>query len=106
MSCIRLSARMKVDLPQPLGPMIAVTLRAAIRIVMSSRARRCPYHMLKLRMSKAISSAATGSEAVGAGEGAAEIRIGSAAEVAPAVSGGVAMVIKARLFDRAIVRGP
>src|ERR1017187_1495965 len=105
MSCIRLSARMKVDLPQPLGPMIAVTLRAAIRIVMSSRARRCPYHMLKLRMSKAISAAA-GSEAVGAGEGAADIRIGSAAEVARAVSGGVAMVIKARLFGRAIVRGP
>ena len=29
-SCIRLSARRKVDLPQPLGPMMAVTARAAM----------------------------------------------------------------------------
>src|ERR1035438_1593516 len=29
-SCIRLMARRKVDLPQPLGPMMAVTARAAI----------------------------------------------------------------------------
>src|ERR1019366_6920397 len=29
-SCIRLMARRKVDLPQPLGPMMAVTARAAM----------------------------------------------------------------------------
>src|SRR5208282_5327797 len=32
-SCIRLMARRKVDLPQPLGPMMAVAARAAISIV-------------------------------------------------------------------------
>src|ERR1700722_6432826 len=31
-SCMRFKARRKVDLPQPLGPMMAVTVRAAISI--------------------------------------------------------------------------
>ena len=39
-SCIRLSERMKVDLPQPEGPMRAVTDRAAIGIVTPSTARK------------------------------------------------------------------
>jgi hypothetical protein len=39
-SCIRFSARRKVDLPQPLGPMIAVTFFAGIPIETSLSAWR------------------------------------------------------------------
>src|ERR1051326_5734846 len=42
---MRLSERMKVDLPQPLGPMIAVTALEAISIVTPSVARFAPYQI-------------------------------------------------------------
>src|SRR5665648_80041 len=41
-SCMRLSVRMKVDFPQPDGPMIAVTERGSITIVTSATARNAP----------------------------------------------------------------
>src|ERR1017187_409329 len=103
---MRLSARMKVDLPQPLGPMMAVTLRAAILIVTSWSACRCPYHMLKFLMSNAISSASTGWLPAGGPAGVAETRIASAAAEAEAVSGSVDMAVKRRFGGRATIRGP
>src|SRR6266480_2195190 len=42
-SCIRLRQRIKVDFPQPLGPMIAVTAFDVISRVISSIARFSPY---------------------------------------------------------------
>src|SRR6266404_7714807 len=44
-SCIRLRARIKVDFPQPLGPMIAVTALDAMSSVTSSTARFSPYQI-------------------------------------------------------------
>ena len=41
-SCMRLSVRRKVDLPQPEGPMSAVTDLASIVIDTSSTARKSP----------------------------------------------------------------
>jgi hypothetical protein len=41
-SCIRLSVRSTVDLPQPDGPMNAVTLRGSIVIETSSTALNVP----------------------------------------------------------------
>src|SRR5438309_6464610 len=44
-SCIRLRARRKVDFPQPLGPIIAVTaLERMLRLTLSI-ARFCPYQI-------------------------------------------------------------
>src|SRR5205809_2936399 len=42
-SCIRFRQRIRVDLPQPDGPMIAVTACSSISSVMSSIARFGPY---------------------------------------------------------------
>src|SRR4029078_7925351 len=44
-SCMRLSARMNVDFPQPLGPMMAVTAFAGMSRLMLSIARFDPYHI-------------------------------------------------------------
>ena len=44
-SCMRLSARRKVDFPQPLGPMIAVTAFEATPRVTLSMARFSPYQI-------------------------------------------------------------
>src|SRR6478735_2161507 len=44
-SCIRLRARRKVDFPQPLGPMIAVTALEMMLRLTSSMARFCPYQI-------------------------------------------------------------
>ena len=41
-SCIRLSERRNVDLPQPDGPISAVTLRGSIVIATCSTARKLP----------------------------------------------------------------
>src|SRR5271170_7463418 len=91
-SCMRLRARRNVDLPQPLGPMIAVTFFAGMLIVTSMSAWRWPYHMLKFLMSKAITSAAAGRPAVAAGAGDEEILMGSEAVCFVATSGSVDMV--------------
>src|SRR4051812_32251657 len=42
-SCMRLSVRRKVDLPQPDGPIIAVTCLGSIEMVTSARACVDPY---------------------------------------------------------------
>src|SRR5205809_7036072 len=42
-SCIRLRHRIKVDFPQPKGPMTAVTMRSSMSIVMSWIASFSPY---------------------------------------------------------------
>src|SRR2546421_7396560 len=42
-SCIRLRHRIRVDLPQPEGPMTAVTMRSSMPIVMSWIASFSPY---------------------------------------------------------------
>src|SRR5204862_6840137 len=44
-SCIRLRQRIKVDFPQPLGPMIAVTAFDATSSVTSLMARFSPYQI-------------------------------------------------------------
>src|SRR6266702_4572731 len=44
-SCMRLSARMNVDFPQPLGPIIAVTALAGMSRLTLSIARFDPYHI-------------------------------------------------------------
>src|SRR5580658_2458851 len=91
-SCMRLSARRKVDLPQPLGPMMAVTFFAGMVIETSMSAWRWPYQRLKFLMSNAVSPTSTGSEAVGAGPGAEDvIRMASEAGAAFAASGRVDM---------------
>lgn len=41
-SCMRLRVRMKVDFPQPDGPMKAVTVRGSIVSVTPSTARKAP----------------------------------------------------------------
>src|SRR5438034_8380390 len=51
-SCIRLRQRIKVDFPQPLGPMIAVTAFDAISSVTSLMARFSPYHSERFFTSK------------------------------------------------------
>src|SRR4030095_1801440 len=47
-SCIRLRQRIKVDFPQPLGPMIAVTAFDAMSSVTSLMARFSPYQSERL----------------------------------------------------------
>src|SRR5256885_6395264 len=42
-SCIRLRHRIRVDFPQPEGPMTAVTMRSSMPIVMSWMASFSPY---------------------------------------------------------------
>src|ERR1700722_5925115 len=54
-SCIRLSARRKVDLPQPLGPMMAVTALAVTSSETSLTAARLPKKTERLRTIKAAS---------------------------------------------------
>src|SRR5512137_1904660 len=49
-SCIRLSVRSKVDLPQPEGPIRAVTLLVAMPMLMSKRVCLAPYQKLTLEM--------------------------------------------------------
>src|SRR5437588_12714877 len=49
-SCIRFKQRMKVLLPQPEGPIIAVTCRGAISIAMLASAWRSPYQAFRSRM--------------------------------------------------------
>jgi hypothetical protein len=72
---MRFSARRKVDFPQPLGPMIAVTFRAGSRIVTSCKAWRAPYQRLKSLISNAISSGTTGKPAGAAEAGATAVRM-------------------------------
>ena len=54
-SCIRFNARRKVDLPHPLGPMIAVTRLLGIWIEMSCSAWWAEYQSEKLLMANATS---------------------------------------------------
>src|SRR5271154_3372062 len=54
-SCIRLSARRKVDLPQPLGPMMAVTALALTSSETSFTAARSPKKTERLRTISAAS---------------------------------------------------
>src|SRR5881396_2469905 len=51
-SCIRLRQRIKVDFPQPLGPMIAVTAFDATSSVTSLMARFSPYQSERFFTSK------------------------------------------------------
>src|SRR4030095_14037221 len=48
-----IKARRKVDFPQPLGPMIAVTLLGGISIVTSWMASFCPYQIERVLTSNA-----------------------------------------------------
>src|SRR4029078_1366983 len=50
-SCIRFKVRRKVDLPQPDGPMNAVTERGSTVIVTSSTALQPPYKAFRSSMS-------------------------------------------------------
>src|SRR5579872_6289384 len=52
-SCMRLIARRKVDLPQPLGPMMAVTERAAISMLTFLSTARPPKKIESPRTVKA-----------------------------------------------------
>src|SRR5882724_745386 len=53
-SCIRLMARRKVDLPQPLGPMMAVTARAAMSSETFLTAAFLPKKTERLRTARAV----------------------------------------------------
>ena len=98
-SCIRLSARRKVDLPQPLGPMIAVTFFAGMRIVTSNSAWRAPYQRLKFLMSKATSSAPDGQAGRGGGTGGRHDALAArCSERRGGASGSVDMAVKAGSF--------
>src|SRR5580658_1631792 len=105
-SCIRLSALRKVDLPQPLGPMMAVTFLAGIRMVTSWSAWRGPYQRLKFLMSNATSPDSTGNAAVGAWPGAEEVVL-TGSETGPAcgASGRVDMAFNYSFAGRGTVRG-
>src|SRR6266513_1998681 len=59
-SCIRLRQRRKVDFPQPLGPMIAVTAFDAISRVTSSMARFSPYQTERFFTGKVNVAAGSG----------------------------------------------
>src|SRR5690348_2929061 len=56
-SCIRFKARRKVDLPQPLGPMMAVTARAAMSSETFLTAAFLPKKTDRLRTARASESA-------------------------------------------------
>src|SRR3954466_13786998 len=58
-SFMRLMQRRSVDLPQPLGPMMAVTLLRGNRMLMLNRACLGPYQRLKFSTSTIGSSAST-----------------------------------------------
>src|SRR5664280_896535 len=62
-SCIRLSARRKVDLPQPLGPMMAVTAHAAMSSETFLTAAFLPKKTERLRTVRAGAFADFGSDA-------------------------------------------
>src|SRR6266581_795807 len=70
-SCIRLRQRRKVDFPQPLGPMIAVTAFDAMSSVTSSIARLSPYQTDRLFTWKVDTGRGSG---VGAGSAASSTR--------------------------------
>src|SRR5262245_25754499 len=53
---MRLNMRRNVDLPQPEGPISAMTDRSAIFRVMSNRACRGPYQKERLRTSNLVTS--------------------------------------------------
>src|SRR5271169_3526047 len=80
-SCIRSSVRRRVDLPQPDGPMRAVTLLVAMPRLMSKRVCLAPYQKLTLEMVILISA------------GAAVSRL------APVVTGGVMLTDTADLTN-------
>src|SRR5947208_4490004 len=63
-SCIRLRQRIKVDFPQPLGPMIAVTAFDATSSVTSLMARFWPYQIERFFTAKVNGGAGS---AVGGG---------------------------------------
>src|SRR6266550_9227482 len=75
-SCMRLMARRNVDLPQPDGPIIAVTCLGSMVMLTSARACVAPYQALSpstsMRLAMAVSGSgkpvAAGEEAGGDGE--------------------------------------
>ena len=68
-SCMRFRQRRKVDFPQPLGPMMAVMVRAGMFNETSWMIRFCPYQTLRPDTSKATSGAAAASACARAGGG-------------------------------------
>src|ERR1043166_75708 len=75
-SCIRLSERSKLDLPHPLGPMMAVIFFAGIATLTSSIAFFSPYQSDRFSISNAGRSVAADGlreeDAVWGGTGAAQ----------------------------------
>src|SRR5437764_15006506 len=76
-SCMRLMARRNVDLPQPDGPIMAVTCLGSMVMLTSAMAWVVPYQALSPSMSMRLATASSGSgkpvaageEAGGGGEG-------------------------------------
>src|SRR6476646_4135546 len=87
-SCIRLSVRRKVDLPQPDGPMRACT-RLAVKLSETPfTAVNLPYMAVSLSDSTRTRGGAPGTGALSAaGRGAAVLRAGSPIEVEPLPDG-------------------
>src|SRR5207244_5497774 len=68
-SCVRLMARRNVDLPQPDGPIIAVTCLGSMAMLTSARACAAPYQALSPSTSMRLAMAVSGSgKPVAAGE--------------------------------------
>ena len=68
-SCMRLRHRMKVDLPQPEGPMMAVTCRGLIFMLMLFKTYLGPNQASTLTASMPCEGSTAGSEDCGAGVG-------------------------------------
>src|ERR1051326_3947022 len=69
-SCMRLRERRKVDLPQPLGPMMAVTARARTSRETLLRTWLAPNQTERLRIVKASAVGAVAADAAGVTAGA------------------------------------
>src|SRR5882724_4517332 len=76
-SCIRLRQRIKVDFPQPLGPMIAVTAFDAMSSVTSLMARFSPYQSERFFTSKVNRGAVSAVERGSVGFSARSTTVGS-----------------------------
>src|SRR6266478_9398797 len=76
-SCMRLRQRRKVDFPQPLGPMIAVTAFDAMSSVTSSIARFSPYQTERFFTWKVHNGAGSGVGACSAARSTRSATVGS-----------------------------